>query len=548
MRDLLAFLPLFRPHWRSLLLGTVLTVITLLAGIGLLSLSGWFISASAIAGLTVLTRDQFNYLIPAGMVRFFSITRTASRWAERVVTHDATFRVLTSLRVSFWQKIIPLEPSWLQNIRQSDLLNRLITDIDTLDNLYLRLFNPLITGFIVLVCLTAGIYYLHSWQLAAVLGATWCLMLVLYPCIFYHLGKTHGHHLTQAQTHLRNHLVDYVTHLDTFLLFNAQTHKLNTITQAQNTLINTQRGLTHLSALAQGLLVACTGFISTGILALIILQPAWLAPGPVNAFVLFAVLASLEIFMPLAGAFSHTSRCQIAAKRVNQILKTTPKRTFGTHTLPAQQGTLNINDLTFSYTTDQTPLFKNFKLRLNNEEKVGIIGKTGCGKSTLAKILMRDLEPCAGTVTLDGTDISEFSEHALRASICLVSQRVDLFHDSLAHNLRIAAPDATDTELKMALQRVQLDYLALSETIGEGARTLSGGEKRRIGIARALLRKPVLVILDEPTEGLDVDTEQAIMHCCLDVFKNTSLLMISHRPTTLSYVDYCLTLEKSQLS
>ena len=93
-------------------------------------------------GLSVLTRDQFNYLIPAGLVRFFSITRTGSRWAERVVTHDATFRVLSSLRVSFWKKIVPLEPSWLQNLRQSDLLNRLITDIDTLDNVYLRLLNP----------------------------------------------------------------------------------------------------------------------------------------------------------------------------------------------------------------------------------------------------------------------------------------------------------------------------------------------------------------------------------------------------------------------
>ena len=142
MRELRPYLKLFWQHSGMLSLGLLLTLCTLLAGLGLLSLSGWFLTACAVAGLSVAGKDGFNYMTPAGAVRFFSIVRTASRWGDRVVSHDATFRVLTSLRIQFWKKIAPLSLHQLRAWRQGELLNRLVADIDALDNLYLRLVTP----------------------------------------------------------------------------------------------------------------------------------------------------------------------------------------------------------------------------------------------------------------------------------------------------------------------------------------------------------------------------------------------------------------------
>ena len=141
MSDLLPFLRLYRQHWLSLTIGLLLALVTLAAGMGLLSLSGWFLSAAAVAGMTVATTHAFNYMTPAGGVRFFSIVRTAGRWGERVVSHDATFRVLTRLRVWFWQKLSPLSTGTLAGFRQADLLNRLVADIDAMDHVYLRLIR-----------------------------------------------------------------------------------------------------------------------------------------------------------------------------------------------------------------------------------------------------------------------------------------------------------------------------------------------------------------------------------------------------------------------
>ena len=155
MRDLLPFLRLYRQHWVLLSTGLLLSLFTLLAGIGLLSLSGWFLSAAAVAGLSLLGRQSFNYLLPAGAVRFLSIIRTASRWADRVVTHDATFHLLTRLRILFWERLSPLPAASLQRFRQGDLLNRLVADIDAMDHVYLRLITPLVTALLTLVGLFA---------------------------------------------------------------------------------------------------------------------------------------------------------------------------------------------------------------------------------------------------------------------------------------------------------------------------------------------------------------------------------------------------------
>ncbi len=148
MRDLIPYLKLYRKHWFGLTLGMILGLLTLLSAISLLTLSGWFIAASAVAGLSVITRQTFNYMLPGAGVRGFSMSRTAGRWGERVVSHNATFKLLADLRLFFFRKLTPLIPGRQANLRDADLLNRLVADVDAMDHVYLRLVSPLVIGIL----------------------------------------------------------------------------------------------------------------------------------------------------------------------------------------------------------------------------------------------------------------------------------------------------------------------------------------------------------------------------------------------------------------
>ncbi|MGL4898513.1 MAG: heme ABC transporter ATP-binding protein/permease CydC, partial [Shewanella sp.] len=189
MKILIPFIRLFARQWVMMSIGLGLTLTTLMAGIGLLSLSGWFLSATAVAGLTLATAQLFNFFTPAGGVRFLSIARTASRYGERLATHEATFKLLTELRVWAWQKLFPLSAKDLQGLRRADMLNRLVADIDTLDHLYLRLLTPMAASLLV----TGLLYLFLAWfdaklalSLCLLLLAAWCVL----PWLFYRLG--HG--------------------------------------------------------------------------------------------------------------------------------------------------------------------------------------------------------------------------------------------------------------------------------------------------------------------------------------------------------------------
>ncbi len=178
MRDLLPYLKLYKKHWFGLSLGMLLAFLTLTASIGLLTLSGWFISAAAVAGLTI-ARETFNYMLPGAGVRGAAMARTAGRWGERVVSHNATFKLLTDLRIFFFKKLAPLIPGRVSTLRDADLLNRLVADVDAMDHVYLRLISPVIVGVFGILSLTAVLAF-FDWHLALLLGGILTVMLLVW--------------------------------------------------------------------------------------------------------------------------------------------------------------------------------------------------------------------------------------------------------------------------------------------------------------------------------------------------------------------------------
>ncbi|EGM70937.1 heme ABC transporter ATP-binding protein/permease CydC [Shewanella sp. HN-41] len=549
MKVLIPFIRLFSRQWLMMSLGLVLTLITLMAGIGLLSLSGWFLSATAVAGLTIVTAQSFNFFTPAGGVRFLSIARTASRYGERLATHEATFKLLTELRVWAWRKLFPLSAKDLQGLRRGDMLNRLVADIDTLDHLYLRLMTPMAASL-----LMTGFLYLFLAWFDAKLALSLCLFLVtvwlVMPLLFYRLGHGPSRSMLETKRRYRVQLLDIIQGQAELSLFGANDRYRQKLSDAEAALYRSQSAMAKITALSQAMLILATG---SALIIMLYLAANRVGdaepPGPMFALMVFATMACVEMMMPIAGAFQHLSGCVLAATRINGITEQASDILFSAdHSLRATTGALRLEDIHFAYSENQTVL-RGLSLEIKAGQKVALLGPTGCGKSSLLALITREWLAQQGHIRLDGLLITEYSERALRESMTVVSQRIYLFAGTLRENLALALPvvqgqkrTAHDERFIDVLKRVGLGTLLTEDKpldmwIGEGGRQLSGGEQRRIGVARALLRDAPLLLLDEPTEGLDKRTEREILSLLFEFAKDKTMLMISHRLTAMAKMD-----------
>ncbi|EOW2077535.1 heme ABC transporter ATP-binding protein/permease CydC [Vibrio mimicus] len=550
MRELLPYLKLYKKHWFGLTLGMLLALLTVLASIGLLTLSGWFLSAAAVAGLTI-ARETFNYMLPGAFVRGFAMGRTAGRWGERVVTHNATFKLLTDLRVFFFEKLTPLIPGRLSTVRDADMLNRIVADVDAMDHVYLRLINPVTIGVLGIAALTALVAWFDT-TLGLTLGGVLLLVLLIWPILFYRLGKHNGQQLTQHKAELRIRTLDWLQGYSELTIFGAEQTYRQAIFTAQEKLLRNQYANTHVSGLAQSLLLLANGWILVLMLWLAADGVGGQTPNPMIALIAFATMASVELLMPIAGAFQHLGQTLTSARRLNEIILAKPEVEFTDQPTPhnGQYG-IEFNGVNFAYQANKPNTIDEFTLSLPQGHKVAIVGQTGSGKSTLIQLLCRYWDVQSGQITIGGIDIRKWRESDLRAAISVVSQRVDILNGTLRDNLKLAKPDATDEQLSEILRQVGLEKLlqdsALNAWLGDGGRQLSGGEKRRIGIARALLHDAPILLLDEPTEGLDKQTEQQIMQLLHSHFANKTVLFITHRLINLEQMDAIALIEHGKL-
>lgn len=550
MRDLIPYLKLYKKHWFGLSLGMLLAFLTLFASIGLLTLSGWFLSAAAIAGLTI-ARETFNYMLPGAFVRGFAMGRTAGRWGERVVSHNATFKLLTDLRIFFFSKLAPLIPGRLSNLRDADLLNRLVADIDAMDHVYLRLVSPMIVGTLGIAGLTALLCWFDK-ELGLTLGAILLVLLITWPMLFYKLGKRNGGELTQNKADLRIATLDWLQGYSELTLFGAEERYRNAILNTQERLLKNQMFNAHFAGLAQALLLLANGW--TLVLML------WLAadgvggnmPDPMIALVVFATMASVELLMPIAGAFQHLGQTLTSARRLNDVILSEPDVTFPSENVShSDDFSIEYSNVSFHYSDDDTQVLKQVNLNIPAKHRIAIVGQTGSGKSTLLQLLNRYWDVQQGEIKLAGQPIQNWNESQLRKAISVVSQRVDVLNGSLRDNLLMAKPDANDSVLEETLEKVGLAKLleekGLNTWLGDGGRQLSGGEKRRIGIARALLHNAPILLLDEPTEGLDKQTEHQIMQLFEEHFEGKTVVFITHRLVNLDKMDSICLLEQGEV-
>jgi len=553
MKELLPFIRLMGPHKNWVLLGMVLGMATLLASIGLMTLSGWFISAAALAGASALTARQFNYFTPGAGVRGFAIARTVGRYFERVTTHEATFRLLAGLRSWFYRCLEPLGPARLQQFRSADLLNRLIADIDALDNLYLRVLAPSVIALLVSLLMLLFLV-LYSPGIALVAAAGLLLAGVVTPLIAHLAARKVGERQLMATAGLRQHLIALVQGLSDLYIYGGVEQAIRRAADEEAALQRTQVRMSLLTGLTSAMIVFIGG--ATGLLALAMgvervndgrLEPAQLA------MILFCVLALFETVAPLPLAYQYLGKTRRAATRLQEVADAKSLIQYPAQDQAAVQspGSFAFEQVCFRYNPSGARVLDQFSLQVSAGEKVLLLGHTGSGKSTLINLLARFYDPEAGQVLLGGQPVTAYTESTLRAQLSVLSQPVQLFAGTVADNLVLADSEASPEQMASVLAAVQLDTelgeAPLGYEVGESGSRLSGGQRKRLALARALLRDAPVLLLDEPTEGLDAATEAAVVANVLRLYPERTLLMISHHLQTAELFDRVVILDQGQV-
>ncbi|WJS84768.1 ATP-binding cassette domain-containing protein [Paracoccus sp. TOH] len=491
-----------------------LAALVLLAGWGLLALSGWFIAATAIAGLAG-AGAVFDVFRPAASVRGLALLRTAARYGERMLGHDATLRAVAGLRGAVLAGLAAEPWSRLQKLRRGPALARVVADTDALDGLPLRLVLPGIAGLAVLALAAGLIGWLAGWQMAVwVCGAH---LLAALAAGAWGLRRSSGlaRAAAAAERDFSSHALDLVAARDDLAMHGrlpAQT-ALAMAAEARaaglaGALDAAERDVALMLDLAR--IAAMAGSLGLGAAGI----EAGLFGPAIAALSFFAAMALGEVVAPLCRAVADWGRIGDAADRVAPMLgRAMPAPAAAVPALPLQVG----------------------EVVLGPGQILGLCGPSGSGKSTLLAQIAGLVPPGDTAIALAGRPVSDWTEAALRAVLVMVPQRSALIAGTLRENLALAAPDADDDALHEILRAMRLDRLrgGLDLRLGDGGAGLSGGEARRLALARALLRKTPILLLDEPTEGLDEGTARQVMAEILQRSRDVALVIASHRPSDL---------------
>lgn len=552
LKILWPYIALYRRFFFSIILGLFLIILALGTSLFLLSLSGWFLAISAFVGIAGLY--TFNYMLPATGIRATAILRTVSRYFERLVNHNITFKILAFLRVKAFKKLLPLTPEQLSKYDQGDLLNRFIADIDQLDHIYLRLFAPVVSALFITAFIYFGLSFFNS-QVALLFALILLCAILILPLVFYHLGQNLGKVLAQQKANYRQKLVAYLSGQAELILFNAEESKREELNKIEQQWFHLQKKQTQLIALASVFVVLISGSL---ILCSFVFLNDFFPESSKSLIALFVFvgLASSELLTPIATAFIFLGQVIESAKRMTDLYHKQPAVYYPEKNKSNQMDIssieLTLNHLSFSYPDFMSKkILNDISLTINMGEKIALIGESGMGKSTLFKLLLREYPSQKESILFNQIPIDEFDEATFRTLISVVPQTIDLFSDTLRNNLLIAAPSASDEQLVEILAQVNLDKLltekSLDLKIGDQGRMLSGGERRRIGIARCLLKKAPLILLDEPTESLDQLNANEMMALFKDIHTAKTIIMITHKIDSLTDFDHIFELKNGQL-
>ena len=540
---------LVRPRRRQLILSIVLGAGAILAAVGLLAVAGVLISKAALQP-EILTLTIFTV-----GVRALAIARALLRYCERLVSHDLAFRVLAELRVRFFERLIPLVPEGLRGIRSGDVLSRFVGDVDTLQDLYLRALGPPLIALLAIVLLAAAVAIVLP-AAAAVLVATMLIAGLLLPMFAARAGRRSGLREAPARAQLSAELVELVSGASELAVYGREQQWAERIEAADASLAASERPSAWISGLTSGAGVAIGGAAMVAVAAIGVQATAnGQLDGVLLAGIVFLTIGAFEAVVGLPDAAQRLTACAQAAARLESVTEAPVPVSDPLSPAPVPlAGSLVFEQVSVEFDGRQQAALSEVSATLAPGSRIALVGASGAGKTTLASCAVRFLDPNSGRVTLGGTDIRQLSQDALRSAVRLVSQDAYLFTTTIAQNVRLAAPEASDEQIIAALSRAGLGAWIASlpegiETlVGEEGAEVSGGQRGRIALARGFISPSQIVILDEPTANLDAAGARDLLSAIgSERSDRRAMLVITHTVEGLEEFDEIIVLEGGEV-
>lgn len=529
---------LFLAERRAMLLaGALLAAVTVLAGIALLGVSGWFITATAIAGLSSATALMFDVFAPAAAIRFLSLARTAARYGERLTTHEATLGVLAGLREQLFRGWARPRTVRKLAMQPSRVLFRLTADIDALDSLYLRVLVPAAVALSTALAVAVAFGLMHpllglgagSWLIATGFGI---------PILAARWSRNPSRRRAHALETLRSRTIDVVAGQTELVMVGQLQAYRQIVKAADKRLALADDALNRIeTAIIAGFGIASAILLGAVLYAVAHLADTGTITGPVAALGLLIALAALEPFAGLRRGAVELGRTLLAAKRIGPDLASpaVPSPAI----FPDENAAVQLDAVSVLYDGSPLPSLHGISLSVRKGDRLALIGASGSGKTMLLRLIAGEIDACSGAVKSLPTT--------------LLNQKTELFQDSLRDNLLLAAPAADDQRLLAVLAISGLaDFVAalpegLGTRLGEGGTGLSGGQARRLALARLLLRNAPVWLLDEPSEGLDGKTARDVLNRLAGHMDQHTVIIATHIRREAMLADRLLILERGRI-
>lgn len=542
----IASLSLEYKYW--MILAALMGFFTVGSGIGLMMTSAYLISSAAI--LTPIYQLQVAIV----GVRFFGISRGVFRYLERYISHEVTFKLLAKLRLWFFKALEPLVPSKKINLNSGDLLSRSIEDIESLEHIFVRVISPPFI-FVAVSVLMFTVLSLFSLKYAIIFLIIFIGSAIGIPLLTYLLGNKIGRQIVILKSHLKEFTVDYVQGMSELIIYGQTSKWKSEFEEIENKLLHSERKMMLIQSLHESL----TGLAMNVTVAVLLFTAipdvnSATLKGVYLAVITIGIMASFEIVFQIPTAFQFLSKSIEAGKR---LLEITEQKSNGDEIVENKDNeiknyNLEVCEISFSYDGAKKVLNK-ISFEIKENQKISVVGASGSGKSTIVNILTKMLNYDHGDIFIGGVSYKKISEEKIRQLISVVPQKVHLFTGTIKENLLIAKDDASDDELYDALEKAQLINFVknlpyrFNTYIGELGKKLSGGESKRLAVARALLRNSPIIIFDEATSHLDTVNEKNILEMIEQISKSKSVLFITHRLTQMEMFDNIIVLSDGRI-
>ena len=543
---LLGFL---KGSWGLVALSVFVGACTVGSSVALMGTSAWLISTAA------LHPSVAELGIAVVGVRFFGITRGLFRYSERLVSHDVTFRLLSRLRIWFYEKLEPLAPARLMEYHAGDLLARIISDVETLENFYVRVVSPPLVAFIVgsLTCIFLGSF--NIW-----LSITFLIFFITLgfalPYLSQIISRLSAVELITLRAEMHTQLIDNIQGLADLVAYGQADTRITEIATKGTQYGKAQHHLALYSGFHSGLTTLLTNLGMWAILLISIpLVNNGTLGGPMLASCTLLTFAAFESVMPLPMAAQMWNSAREAARRLFEVVDAQPavndNAPYFSNDFPTS--TIKFSNLVFSYPSQTIPALRNISFNIHKNYPIAIVGPSGAGKSSLANLLLRFWDYKTGEISLDSESIKLLAPDEVRARIGLVSQNTYFFNTTIRENLRFVRRQTTQEDIESGTRLAQIhDFImglpkGYDTVIGEQGMRLSGGERQRLGIARAIIKDAPILILDEPTANLDPNTEKQVLEILFEIMKRKTSLLITHRLVGLENMHEIIVMDHGQI-